>query len=392
MSLQSGEAGFRGLRFLVAGAWKNLRISNCGFRSGTAAHDKRPTVRRATQKTTPAAATMYIRINVRTRMKSLVVILAALTLVSCNRDPNVAKKRYLENGNKYFAKGKFKEASIMYRNALQKDQRYGLAYYHLAQTDLKLGRIPNALGELRRAIELIPKASPSTWIRKSGWPTSTWLSLARASSWLKWTALPRNFCSSDPNSYDGHRLAADLDFVRAATELPRRPARAGRQAVKRRHCGVPPGVSIKTPSRALRMQLARALAADRQFPEAEKIYRQLIDDDKTLLQAYNELYRLYLRQNKMADAEQVLKTGAANNPKQVGFLVSLASFYSAHGTARRDGGDTQSNQGACQRFRSRILGGGRFLFPQRRLAGSPLCSTKKAWPPTPSRRPLIRSA
>jgi hypothetical protein len=70
---------------------------------------------------------MYIRIVVRTCMKSLVVILAALTLVSCSRDPNVAKKRYLENGNKYFAKGKFKEASIMYRNALQKDQRYGLA-------------------------------------------------------------------------------------------------------------------------------------------------------------------------------------------------------------------------------------------------------------------------
>ena len=52
-----------------------------------------------------------------------------LTLVGCSRDPNVAKKRYLENGNKYFAKGKYKEASIMYRNALQKDQRYGLAYY-----------------------------------------------------------------------------------------------------------------------------------------------------------------------------------------------------------------------------------------------------------------------
>src|SRR5579862_5049525 len=90
-------------------------------------------------------------------MKPLVVILAILTLVSCNRDPNVAKKRYLENGNKYFDKGKYKEASIMYRNALQKDQRYGPAYYHLALTDLRLGRVPNALGELRRAIELIPK-------------------------------------------------------------------------------------------------------------------------------------------------------------------------------------------------------------------------------------------
>src|ERR1700691_2944646 len=103
---------------------------------------------------------MYIRINVRTCMKSLVVVLAALSLVSCSRDPNVAKKRYLENGNRYFARGKFKEAPIMYRNALQKDQRYGPAYYRLALTDLKLGRIPNALNELRRALELIPKEQP----------------------------------------------------------------------------------------------------------------------------------------------------------------------------------------------------------------------------------------
>src|SRR5579863_7544583 len=93
-------------------------------------------------------------------MKFWVVIAAALTLVSCSRDPNVAKKRYLENGNKYYAKGKYKEASIMYRNALQKDQRYGLAYYHLGLTDLKLARFPNALGEFRRAMELIPKDQP----------------------------------------------------------------------------------------------------------------------------------------------------------------------------------------------------------------------------------------
>ena len=96
-------------------------------------------------------------------MKSLVVILAALTLVSCSRDPNVAKKRYLENGNRYFARGKFKEASIMYRNALQKDQRYGPAYYRLALTDLKLGRIPNALGELRRASGPAPVLQDPLW-------------------------------------------------------------------------------------------------------------------------------------------------------------------------------------------------------------------------------------
>ena len=262
-------------------------------------------------------------------MRSLVVILAALTLVSCNRDPNVAKKRYLENGNKYFAKGKYKEASIMYRNALQKDQRYGPAYYRLAQTDLKLGRIPNALGELRRAIELIPKDQPDhldAEVRLA----EIYLAFTRESQFLaEVEGITKELLRRDPNSYDGHRLTADLNFVRAQQSFHEGRPEQTEKLLTTAIAEYRKAMSIKTPAPALRMQLARALAAHSQFDESEQIYRQLIADDKTLLQAYNELYGVYLLQNKTADAEQVLKTGAANNPKQISFLVSLASFYSA---------------------------------------------------------------
>ena len=66
------------------------------------------------------------------RLRWLFVVLIALIAGSaCSRDPNVAKKIYLESGNRYFDRGKFKEASMMYRNALKKDPRYGDAYYRL---------------------------------------------------------------------------------------------------------------------------------------------------------------------------------------------------------------------------------------------------------------------
>jgi tetratricopeptide (TPR) repeat protein len=261
-------------------------------------------------------------------MRALVVILAAVTLVSCNRDPNVAKKRYLENGNKYFAKGKFKEASIMYRNALQKDQRYGLAYYRLALTDLKLGRVPNSLGELRRAIELIPKDQPEhldAEIRLA----EIYIAFTRETQFLdEVEGIVKELFERDPNSFDGHRLTADLDFARAQASF-----RAGRQ--EQTHKLVEDAVaeyrkaaSLRPPTSNLTMQLARALAADRQYAEAEKLYQQLIDKDKTFVLAYTELYSVYLLQNKVADAEQILKTGAANNPKQMNFLVLLASYYS----------------------------------------------------------------
>jgi tetratricopeptide (TPR) repeat protein len=262
-------------------------------------------------------------------MKRLVVVLAALTLVACSRDPNVAKKRYLENGNKYFAKGKYKEASIMYRNALQKDQRYGLAYYRLALTDLKLNRIPNALGELRRAIELIPKDQPEH-LESEVRLAEIYLAFSRDSQYMmEVEGIVKELLQRDPNSFDGHRLAGDLDFVRAQSSLQAGHPDETNQLLVDAIAEYRKAISIKKPGQALRMQLARALSNDRQFPEAEQIYRQLIDDDKTFIQAYTELYRLYLQQNKTAEAEQTLKTGAANNPKQISFLVSLASHYSA---------------------------------------------------------------
>lgn len=264
-------------------------------------------------------------------MKSLVVVLAAvaLAMVACSRDPNAAKKRYLENGNKYFAKGKYKEASIMYRNALQKDQRYGPAYYHLAQTDLKLGRIPNALGELRRAIELIPKGQPEhleSEIRLA----EIYLAFTRESQLLmEVEAITKELLQRDPNSYDGHRLTADLDFVRAQGSFHEGQPEQTEKLLTGAIAEYRKAIAIKTPAPALRMQLARALAADRQFAEAEQIYKQLISADKTSVAPYNELYGIYLLQNKTAEAEQILKTGAANNPKQMAFLVSLANFYSS---------------------------------------------------------------
>src|SRR6266568_7561348 len=79
---------------------------------------------------------------------------------SCSRDPNAIKARYLQNGNKYFDKGKYKEASIMYRTALQKDQKFGEAYYRLALTELKTEQPFAAVQSLRRAVELLKPDQP----------------------------------------------------------------------------------------------------------------------------------------------------------------------------------------------------------------------------------------
>src|ERR1700676_3107977 len=91
-----------------------------------------------------------------TMRKFLVLLVFTFFVASCNRDPKVQARRYVENGNKFYEKAKFKEASIMYRRALQKDLRFGEAYYRLALADIKLAAYGDAVRALRRAVELEP--------------------------------------------------------------------------------------------------------------------------------------------------------------------------------------------------------------------------------------------
>src|SRR5690349_14755474 len=145
----------------------------------------------------------------------LLPVAVLLALVSCSRDPNVVKARYLESGNRYFGRAKYKEAAIMYKDALQKDQLFGAAHYKLALTYLKLGQAPGAVQEFRKSIDTLPKNGPEYWdsmVKLS----EIYLAVAHDKQFLQevenYTKL---LLARDPNSYDGHRLVGDLDFVRA---------------------------------------------------------------------------------------------------------------------------------------------------------------------------------
>ena len=81
------------------------------------------------------------------------VALILVGLASCNRDPNVMKQIYLEKGNKWFDRGKYKEAMLMYRDALQKDKKFAEAHYRMALTFLKVNDVSDAVKSFRRADE-----------------------------------------------------------------------------------------------------------------------------------------------------------------------------------------------------------------------------------------------
>jgi len=246
----------------------------------------------------------------------LLALVVLLSLSACTRDPKVQAQRYLENGNKFFDKGKFKEASIMYRRALQKDMRFGEAYYRLGLTDLKLSAYGDASRMLRRAVELQPNnADAATKLADLFLVASTQTSPQTAQMRKDVADLGNRLVQRDPQSYDGHRLRGQVallngDLPTALTELAKANAAKPNQPT-------------------LVVSYFQALVTDKQFPAAEKLARDLIDKEKAYSPMYDLLYLQYARQGKMNDAEQVLKLKVANNPQRANYLVELAAHYYA---------------------------------------------------------------
>src|SRR6266487_605743 len=88
------------------------------------------------------------------RLTLILILPLIVILAACTRDPKEVAKKYLASGNKYFEKGQFKEASIMYRRALQKNTLYAQAYYRLGVVEMQQSLYAEALRSLHRATDI----------------------------------------------------------------------------------------------------------------------------------------------------------------------------------------------------------------------------------------------
>src|SRR3974377_1383869 len=94
--------------------------------------------------------------NPRSSAAFLFVIALVVLLGGCHRDPTVAKHKYLESGDRYYAKEKYHEAAIQYQNAIKIDPKYAEAHYQLAQCYMRLSNWTVAYQELMRAVDQNP--------------------------------------------------------------------------------------------------------------------------------------------------------------------------------------------------------------------------------------------
>lgn len=234
-------------------------------------------------------------------------VLLALLLAGCHRNPEAAKRKYLDSGQSYMDKKQYEAASIQFKKALQIDPRFAEAHYKLATALLALRRFPDAFKELNTTVELDPnnlkaRADIGNLLVLSG--NSQYYARAEEQA--------RYIIEHDPNSPDGYRLSGTLLF---AQHQPQEAIDAYTKLI-----------SLSPKDAAAYLNRGVVYASLKKFPEAESDFHQAIALDPKNLQGYVNLAGYYQLQKQPDKAEAVFRDGIKNNPDTPATYLGLAGL------------------------------------------------------------------
>ncbi|MBI4907696.1 MAG: tetratricopeptide repeat protein [Acidobacteria bacterium] len=242
----------------------------------------------------------------------LPAMVVSLSCVSAEKQ----KLNYVNRGNEYFKNGKYREAAIMYKSALKKDLKYGEAYYRLALTDVKLGRLQEAMSDFRRALDLQPDnmeaASNLADIYMLAYMGAR--KAADQEPWKKLLIEVRDMMAKKAtNSFAYHRLRGVVGVIERKNDVA---IDAFAECLKQ-----------KPFDQRVLVPYLEALFASGRFPDAEQLALEAIKKDPSYAQAYDWLYLRYAGLKRVQNAEKIWQVKVANNPKQAFYVRQLAYHY-----------------------------------------------------------------
>ena len=246
----------------------------------------------------------------RTRPSFCFVLAAALVASSCG----LTKQKAFDRGTKLYENGKYAEASIEFRRAIQKDPKFGEAYLKLGLTALKQGDLKAASEALLHAVVLMPgRVEPKAELAELY--VNAYMADPRNLSgfYEQASQFTTDLLRQDPNSFYGLRLKG---YLAIADNKPKEAIENFRRADQVRP-GQPDVVTL----------LVQNLFRDGQSEPGESLAARFLENHKDYGPLYDILYAHFMELRRPSDAENVLKLKIANNPKNSLFVTELCRHY-----------------------------------------------------------------
>jgi putative PEP-CTERM system TPR-repeat lipoprotein len=227
--------------------------------------------------------------------------LTLILLAGCSK----SARQYYDSGNTYFGEQKYKEAVVEYKNAVQKDPKFGEAHLKLAETYVKLNELGGAIREYVYAADLMPE-NTDVQLR-----AGAFLLIAQRFDDAK--ARAEKVLARDPKSVEAQLLLGNATY--GLKDLD--------GAIKQ----VEEAIQL-APSAWQTFTMLGGLESVKGNPEAaEKAFKQAIDLDPTSAYAHLALGRFLAGAGRAGEAEASFKKAYELEPKNSMTGRALAAFY-----------------------------------------------------------------
>jgi len=232
-------------------------------------------------------------------------VVSLLLASGCKKDPEVAKRQYLESGQKFLQQGKYQQAEIQFRNALKIDPRFADAYLQLSKAAIATARWQDAFGNLQRAVQLDPGL------------TEARLTIGRlylsAHQFDQAEEQAQAILQRDPSNVEAYQLLGAV-YLSSGREDEARDAFA--RSIKL----APNDASGYINLGLMELSLHNYSAVESNLLKAVQV-------DPQMPIAYADLANFYRIQRRLPDAVRILQQGISRNPEAFPLSVLLAEIF-----------------------------------------------------------------
>ena len=244
---------------------------------------------------------------------ALIAGILPLIFASCNLAARTPRQA-VDKGHEFYAQGKYADASLQFRKAIQRDSKCAGAHLGLGLSEAKQSHWEQAYAALSQAATLAP-GDDQAKIQLANLCLMAYLGdrNRRATLYDKAAQLTAELAGKNPDSFPVLRLRG---YLAIADQKPKDAAAFFRRANE-----------LKPDEADVATMLVRNLQLDRQFDQAETLGLSFLERHKTYGPLYDAMYSLYMDSNRPIPAENILKRKVANNPKDALFVTQLCRHY-----------------------------------------------------------------